>query len=199
MLHGIDVSHHNGKINWGLVKADFVFMKASEGKSYVDSEFRTNWAAAKAAGIPRGAYHFFRQDVDPNIQAALFLGTLNACGGHQVGDLPCVIDWETDDSTDRAHQIANAKVFMDAVEKETKCKPIIYSGLARLKALALGPEFADHPLWLARYGVSKTEAPLPWKFWTFWQYSEHETSGIGPVDANQFQGSLDDLKKLLRA
>jgi lysozyme len=58
----VDVSHHQGHIDWEAVAHDqitYAYMRATEGETVVDAEFDKNWAAAAAAGIKRGAYHFF--------------------------------------------------------------------------------------------------------------------------------------------
>ncbi|MFZ1960088.1 MAG: GH25 family lysozyme, partial [Methylovirgula sp.] len=60
-IHGIDVSKYQGDIDWNTVRASgvkFAWIKATEGGDYVDEKFAQNWAEAKAAGVPRGAYHF---------------------------------------------------------------------------------------------------------------------------------------------
>src|SRR6476660_2447595 len=59
---GIDVSHHQGEIDWPRVASDgvrFAYIKASEGGTVPDHRFRENWVEAKKAGLRRGAYHFF--------------------------------------------------------------------------------------------------------------------------------------------
>jgi hypothetical protein len=61
-VHGTDVSKYQGSIDWPAVRASgisFAFIKATEGGDRLDDRFAENWHAAKAAGIPRGAYHFF--------------------------------------------------------------------------------------------------------------------------------------------
>lgn len=50
---GIDVSHHQGIVDWMRVKAagaEFAFLKASEGTTFVDRQYKRNYARAKAAG-----------------------------------------------------------------------------------------------------------------------------------------------------
>src|SRR3954469_22613633 len=57
---GIDVSHHQGTINWDAVAGDgveFAWMKATEGATFRDASFARNWHQAGAAGLARGAYH----------------------------------------------------------------------------------------------------------------------------------------------
>ena len=85
---GIDVSNHNGRIDFDKVKADgvsFVYLKASEGKSYTDPSFKKNYTSVLKAGMKVGAYHFFRKKTDGVMQADKggrwpTLG-LAACGG----------------------------------------------------------------------------------------------------------------------
>ncbi|MCD8541055.1 MAG: hypothetical protein LRY55_15830 [Leadbetterella sp.] len=77
VIHGIDVSRHNGEISWHLVKEHkwvdeslhFAIMKATEGGDLVDPLFHINWKAAQEHGMIRGAYHFFTAFTDPHIQA----------------------------------------------------------------------------------------------------------------------------------
>src|SRR5262245_48058079 len=60
--YGVDVSHHQGHIAWAKLPrqgVDFAYIKATEGGDHADSRFSINWRAAHAAGIRRGAYHFF--------------------------------------------------------------------------------------------------------------------------------------------
>jgi lysozyme len=60
--YGVDVSAHQGKIDWRQVAADdidFAYIKASEGGGFTDSRYRENWTGAGEAGLDRGAYHFF--------------------------------------------------------------------------------------------------------------------------------------------
>ena len=61
-IHGIDVSHHQGAIDWKKVAGDgvaFAYLKATEGGDHRDRTFARNWREARAAGIAVGAYHFF--------------------------------------------------------------------------------------------------------------------------------------------
>lgn len=58
---GIDVSHHNWKINWKQVPdVEFVYIKATEGATYVDPMYKQNIKRAKAKKLRVGAYHYFR-------------------------------------------------------------------------------------------------------------------------------------------
>ena len=89
------------------------------------------------------------------------------------------------------------KVWLSVVEKVTGRRPIIYTSRRVWEALKLPAEFGDYPLWVARYGSSYQEPPLPagWKNWTFHQYqADMPIAGIGNADVNIFNGTDDDLR-----
>jgi lysozyme len=73
---GIDVSAHQGSIDWQRVAHDrigFAYIKATEGADRDDPRFQANWDGAKAAGIEPGAYHYFTLCRSGADQAANFL------------------------------------------------------------------------------------------------------------------------------
>lgn len=203
---GIDVSHHQGVIDWAMVRqqgVDFAFMKATEGATFVDSKFKTNWKEAKANGIRRGAYHFLRPRTDLTAQINNFARVL---GSVEPGDLPPVIDTEVPSDWSRLNGKQSVDLivgFIDGLRAKLgdNVHPIVY----------LSPSFADdvlkndsrlknYPLWLAHYtAASRPRVPKPWDFWTFWQFTENGTvAGItGNVDINRFNGQADRLEALL--
>ena len=77
-IHGIDISHYQGKIDWGRLLQNkqtatplhFIFMKATEGGDHNDTTFQTNFANARNHGFIRGAYHFYIPGTDALKQAA---------------------------------------------------------------------------------------------------------------------------------
>lgn len=194
-VKGLDVSHWQGSIDFAKVKADgyrFVFMKATEGTSYVDDTFEKNWAAAKKAGLIRGAYHFFRPKYDGVAQAKHFASVM---GTLTDSDLPPVLDLEVQDGVSDATVIARAKAFLAELEKRSGKKPVIYTGYF-FTSLGSPSGFSGYPLWVAHWGVSCPNLPAGgWKTWKFWQFTDHaNVSGIGgAVDANRFNGTLEDL------
>jgi lysozyme len=211
---GIDVSYWNAGIDWPKVRATgqrFMFTKATEGDFYADQTFDDNWIGAKKAGLLRGAYHFFRANVDAKKQATKFIDYVKTMNDN--GELPPVLDLETHDGQSKARIISRAKTWLDEVEKAFGKKPIIYSGQYFLQdyfseAGGGPPSWAkDYPLWLAQYpfnyvdGSSKPFLPRGWFKWTFWQYSDKgRINGINAnVDLNVFNGTLEDLYKLAGA
>ncbi len=195
VVRGVDVSRWQGAISWPKVKADgrvFAFIRVSDGTKYPDSYFASNWSGAKAAGIVRGAYQFFRPGQDPTAQAKLLLSRMGTLG---PTDLPPVIDVEASDGMSDATVIARVKTWLAVVEKATGRKPIIYTAAGFWGTLG-NPDFSGYPLWVANWGVSCPSLPGGFKDWKFWQYSDSgSVSGIsGGVDVNQFNGSLTELK-----
>ncbi|HET7486607.1 MAG TPA: GH25 family lysozyme [Acidimicrobiales bacterium] len=74
--YGVDVSSHQGPIDWQRVAGDgvaFAYVKSSEGGDFVDRRFGANWAGAGGAGLDRGAYHFFTLCAPGEEQARNFL------------------------------------------------------------------------------------------------------------------------------
>ena len=134
-LAGIDVSHHQGEVNWHAVAEagiSFAFAKATEGATFVDPQFSRNWAPMKDAGIVRGAYHFFRPAKPAESQVANFLKAVNELGD---GDLPAVLDleeaptphgdeWEEVPAQNRVPLVLT---WLDAVANSLGRKPIIYT------------------------------------------------------------------------
>lgn len=197
-LEGVDVSHWNGTIDWAKVKASgraFAIVKATEGTTFVDNKFATNWAAMKQEGLIRGAYHFFHSDDDPIEEADHFLATI---GTLEPGDLPPVLDMEVSDGQPASVIAANAIAWLDHVAAATGMKPILYTGPNFVNnTIKNPPGLEEHAvLWVANWGVSCPNVPAPFTSWGYWQYSATGTvPGIsGDVDLNVFNGPLDALE-----
>ncbi|MDE6377369.1 MAG: hypothetical protein K2K72_01335, partial [Duncaniella sp.] len=76
---GIDISAHNGEIDFNKVRDEgvkFVIVKATEGGTFKDRRFIENIRKAREAGLKVGAYHFFRFDTPGYIQGLNFVNSL---------------------------------------------------------------------------------------------------------------------------
>lgn len=167
---GIDVSHHNGSIDWNKIvhnqeinpSIDFVFLKATEGSNYIDTRFHSNCAALHELGIYKGYYHFFNLVSPSHKQAQFFLETTKGF----TGELPPVLDVETDIEKGTA-LVDSMKVWLEYVEKETGQRPIIYCPWNYFEQ-QLKEAFPHHKFWVARYGssipLSANENILYWQF-----------------------------------
>lgn len=198
-LQGIDVSHYQGKIDWKAVKGSdvgFAFAKASQGQSVADSRFAENWAGMKAAGLLRGAYHFYSVGEDPKAQARNFLGKVK----FEPGDLPPMVDIETENpgAESNAGQIADLHTFIAQIKAACGAEPFIYTGPSFWNA-HFDDSFSDCPLWVAEYGVSAPKPVSGWSVWTIWQHSQSGTvPGIsGHVDLDYFNGTSAQLDRFV--
>lgn len=198
-LKGVDVSYYQGTVNWASVKAagqSFAFARVSDGVSYPDSKFATNWPAMKKAGIVRGVYQYFRPTQDVQAQVDLLFAKLNAAGGLLPGDLPPVLDLETDGGLAASVVVSRAKAWLAKVEAKLGVKPIVYT--AAFMSNTIGTSFGAYPLWVANYGATCPLMPSGWTSWKIWQNADNgSVGGIGGnVDTNVFNGNLAALQAL---
>jgi MYXO-CTERM domain-containing protein len=197
-VEGIDVSTYQGNINWTQVTTSnvrFAVTRISDGPSYQDSQFNRNWAAIKDVGLLRGAYQFFEPGLDALAQADMVVAKVGKLG---PGDLPVQLDMEVTGGQPSATIVSRMKTWIERVTAGTGKRPIIYSAKYFWNDNIASRDFNTYPLWVANYGVTCPDMPDPWSNWTIWQYSDARTvPGIGGgVDADKFNGTLDDLKAL---
>lgn len=198
-VHGIDVSHYQGNIDWEVLQANketdfplhFVFMKATEGGDHGDDTFNSNFKKARDYGFIRGAYHFFTPRTDALKQADFFIRTVKL----KSGDLPPVLDVELSGNKSKRELQKSIKRWLDRVEAHYGVKPILYTSY-KFKTHYLDDEaFDEYPYWIAHYYVDSVKYEGQWHFW------QHTDIGTVPginhdVDLNVFNGSLDELKEL---
>ena len=193
-VHGVDVSRWQGDINWEKLRtrgANFAFIKATDGGDHVDPAFRRNWNAAAAAGVPRGAYHFFYWCRNADQQAKWFMRNVPKT----AGALPPVIDVEWSHSKSckkrpaRAIVLKKMQSFMDALEAHYGQRPIIYTAPDFYEDNLQGA-FQDYPFWLRAVAEHPSKV-YPGRDWVFWQYSgTGKSQGVGEqIDLNVFNGN----------
>jgi lysozyme len=191
-IKGIDVSHWQGVIDWPKVKAhgiEFVFIKATEGQTYVDPRFKENAEGALSAGLRVGFYHFAHPDNDPVKEAEHFYKSTSYIGYH----LPPVLDLESAKGLDKPHITAWAITFLSHIKKLTGMTPMIYT-YTHFAKVYLGPELSKWPLWIAHYGVDKPGQNGIWDEWAVFQYGKNgNVTGIsGHVDLNEMDVEVFD-------
>jgi GH25 family lysozyme M1 (1,4-beta-N-acetylmuramidase) len=200
LLTGIDISHHNGNIDFGAVRDAghrFVFVKATQDLDFVDSMFPTNVARARAAGLATGAYHFFDYTLDGKAQADHFLNRVEAANGID-GSLPPVVDvecWVPIGSSIHAIATARLRDFVQRVYERTARMPIVYTSVRMWQEVVGNAEgFEGLPLWAACWGCDVPPSLAPgWDDWVFWQTGLSRIPGVGRVDGNYFSGKQKDL------
>lgn len=203
-IAGIDVSKHNGEIDFDQVSDDnyqFVFIKASEGKTYQDDAFERNYAGARDAGLKVGAYHFFRKNRSGKEQADNFLNVIKG----KPMDLPLVIDLEDDwgNGVNIDRKLALERVLdMINILSDKGYPVMIYTnldGYGKYYKDMLG----DHDLWLCSFTSPDLLPEMPHCIQQF--SHEGNVAGVkGDVDLNVFRGTkkewnryLDDVQKQL--
>ena len=192
-VHGVDVSRWQGNINWSVLKkngANFAYIKATDGGDHLDPMFRRNWNGAEAAGVKRGAYHFFYWCRPAAHQAEWFIRHVP----RDANALPPVIDVEWVRSRSCPKRPSPAAVrkkmatFMNMLEAHYGQRPIIYTAPDFYDDNLQGA-FPNHPFWLR--AVAEHPAKVyPGRRWVFWQYSGTGLSkGVGEkIDLNVFNG-----------
>ena len=196
---GIDVSYHQETINWKRVRRAgvlFAFIRASDGTTFGDPMFVKNWANAKKVGILRGAYQYFRPEENATAQADLLIAAIK----HDRGELPPVIDIESDGGKSPAQIRRSVQIWIERVRAKLGVEPIIYTGPDFWRNKVGGADLTTQPLWLAHYTTSCPTIPPPWTAWTLWQHTDRgRVPGIdGPVDLDVFAGTFADLEDFAR-
>lgn len=204
MIRGVDVSHHQGPIDWQRVRASgvtFAVLKATEGKTYTDPRFAANLAGAQAAGLIVGAYHFARPgpagtNADALVEAQHFLAVARPAVDFYALDL------EDDTVQPPGRPLSGwVRAWLSAVATATRGTPWLYSFGAYWRAHGdADPGWRRYPFWLADY----TPPPgfvAPWGAPTVWQYTN---SGIvdgiaGRCDLDRYDGTLADFYRLIGA
>lgn len=188
---GIDFSKMRGI-------SDFVIIRVGQNQ-WIDPDFKTNWVAAKEAGLPRGSYWYYDSRIEPQRQAEMWRDAL----GEDQGELPLFADFE-EDYGGEFKGWRKWYAFLEYLKEAMPGKEIVvYTAYYYWKDNGPDPQshassleyFHQYPLWIANYSVSKPSVPAPWSEdeWLFWQYTE---TGDGPahgvetlgIDLNYFNG-----------
>lgn len=194
--HGIDVSNHQGYIDWKTVAKDenvqFVYIKATEGATYVSPTFEEHIAGARKAGMKVGCYHFLRSSSYIRDQFANFT---KYCRKDEQ-DLAPLIDIEVIGSWE-PHEVADSvKLFADLLEEHYGVCPVIYTGSNFFKKYLQSQFSEGYELFIAKYSEEEPELPEGVAY-TLWQFTDcGEVGGIRTdVDQSRFNRgkSLDDI------
>ena len=188
-VHGIDISHHQIRINWNDVdkKYKFVFMKATEGKDFLDSDFTYNWTKAQLSGFRVGAYHFFTMLSTGEEQAKYYISKVP----NSKYTFPPIIDLEIPTKYEKTKVNKELKDMINILEDYYKKRVIIYVTKYTYKKYIDG-EFLDNPIWFRNVKYyPKIDR------WDIWQYSNRgRVYGIdGFTDRNVLKS--DDIDKFI--
>ena len=193
-IWGLDISHHQKEVDWSAFtkksKPDFIFFKATEGVTHEDTKYKEYIQKSRESGILSGAYHFFSYQTKGKDQALHFLAYANL----QAGDLYPVLDVEFKTKMP-ADEIVSREIlaYLQTIEDSLKIKPIIYCECAFYERFLKNHLKGEYTMWISDFWAE------PKCDWRFWQYThKYKMTGIsGNVDRNYFNGSRDDLQKLI--
>lgn len=189
-LHGIDVSHYQGRIDWDEVakdpKAGFVYLKATEGTSITDDTYKRNFQECKRVGLKVGSYLFFRPQYSAKAQFDLFLSMVDT----KKQDLLPLIDAEAIRGVSIAVFQQRLLELCDLFEKEYGKKPLIYTGQNFYnKNIHGNARLREYKYFIACYAFDEPVLYGDDDF-LMWQYTAHGSiKGIrGNVDQSRFVG-----------
>ena len=193
-IAGIDVSEHQGDIDWNAVKnagIEFAIIRVGYrtyggGEITLDTTFEQNLRNADAAGIKTGVY-FFSQAIDPEEAIEEADAVIDAIRPYNIS-YPVIFDWEliigdsarTDAMT--VDNLADACISFCERVKSAGYTPMIYQNKNTTMFKLDLPKLQDYDFWLAEYG----DKPTYYYDYQMWQYSSTgKVPGInGEVDMN---------------
>ena len=183
VYNGIDVSHHQGKIEWKKVAKDenieFVYIKATEGATYCDNMYKTNIQEARKNNLKCGSYHYFRMSSSVEAQFNNFISNVKK----DEQDLIPMIDVEINKKDSKGYNldgyyVSNTKdtkaitdslaKFLNKVTEYYGAEPMIYCTLHSYNTL-IKDKFSKYRIYLGHY---KAKEP-GYSGCTIWQYSEN--------------------------
>ena len=148
---GIDVSHHNGKINWGqLPDVEFVYVKATEGATYVDPMYQQNIKGARAKKLRVGAYHYFRTTSSVQKQFENYKEHVKKSDI----DLIPMVDVEECKKWSTVQFQDSLMRFIQLVKSHYGKAPMIYS-VTTFYNRYCAPRFNNYHLMIGRYGINE--------------------------------------------
>ncbi len=200
VYQGIDVSEWQREIDFTQVVnsgIDIVYIKSSEGTTYIDPYFETNYEKAQSAGLKIGFYHYVlaRTTEEAEAEANFFSSVIS---GKQA-DCKLAMDFENFGNLSNAEINQISEAFLNRVQELTEKEMIIYSDVSNAKNIFSIELASKYPLWVAEYGV-RTPSNTNWNNWTGFQYTDTgEVAGIeGYVDRDEFAEEifLEDSSKI---
>ena len=193
-VRGIDVSAHNGMMNLDAATEsgiEFIFIKASEGDTFRDANFRINYDKASHAGMKIGAYHFFRFDCDGVSQGM----NLRKAIADRPLELGVAIDVEETGNPEGVDSVLIARRLEAMVD-------YLYLSGYRVTVYSNRQGYYEYvrnsvpgaKLWICSFHPVPIAAE-----WTFWQFYHHgHVPGIrGEVDLDVFCGSREEWQNFL--
>jgi Glycosyl hydrolases family 25 len=205
VLFGIDVSHHQGALDFARFRQEsgieYAFIKATEGSTFVDSDFAGNLRQAQNAGMLVAAYHYQRSNASATAQIANIQRVV-------PDGIPVILDVEANSG-----DISLTRALVTGLSQVGVRVPLSYVPRWYWQQIGSPGLSGLPPLWSSRYpdnvqgGVLDEYADVPASYWTGYggldvAVLQFTSSGRlpgynGPLDLNAFQGDRAQLAALL--
>lgn len=201
---GFDISKDQGDFIDKVQPSDsitFVFCKATEGVTYTDPNFASNWEKISQKGYYKGAYHFYHLDDDPTEQAKFFLSTLGKLDNNQLTPVLDIEDIKGAEKVGKETVMKDVITFLTYIKQNSGKTPILYTYVSFANAYLTDAAFGEYPLWIADY--EKTEQPVVPSAWKengykLWQksgdYKSHDTT----IDFDVYHGDFISFKSFIK-
>lgn len=188
-LRGIDVSNHQGIIDWDIVPKEtisFVYIKATEGGDWKDKMFQRNWGNASNAGFKVGAYHFFTLCKDGVTQAKNFISSVPIADNALEPAIDLEYLGNCSARPSRAEFLKELNDFVQEIQVYYMKKPILYTNYDFYRDYLVGTDYAEYPIWISNIFLQPDYEKYP--SIVIWQYSHNtKVKGIqGVVDINAY-------------
>lgn len=201
VVEGIDVSSHQGNVNWSYWWGQgkrFAYVKATEGTSYRNPYFAQQYNGSYNIGMIRGAYHFALPNSSSGATQANYFASNGGGWSRDGKTLPGALDIEynpygaTCYGKTQAGMVSWIRDFLTTYKSRTGRDAVIYTNLDWwTRCTGNTTAFnSTNPLWVARYSSSPGTLPGGWPFYTFWQWTS------SPIDQNRFNGDYSRLQAL---
>ena len=166
-VQGLDVSHHQIRVNWTRVdkKYKFIILKATEGQNFLDTDFLYNWNNARLNGFTVGAYHYFTMTSSGEAQADFYISKVP----DSDKTLPPIIDVEVSvKAYKKPKVIKQLKIMIEKLEAHYKKRVILYVNYKTYNSYIKG-EFLKNKIWITDYKFFPKLAED--ERWVIWQVS----------------------------
>jgi GH25 family lysozyme M1 (1,4-beta-N-acetylmuramidase) len=208
-LNGIDIaSYQKTLVPAQMTTTDFIIIKATQGNSYLNPTFKTQYQQAKAAGKLLGIYHYI-DGSGADAEANYFVNAVKSVGG--IGEAILAVDQESGQNSAWGN-ITYVKQLMDKIYSLTGVKPFIYVQHSAA-AVYNNIQAAGYPLWGAQYAnYNQTNyQSSPWrdgKNWGNWgadpKIRQYSSAGripgyAGNLDLDLFYGTKEDWKNYAKS
>lgn len=187
-VHGIDISHYQKNVFWETIGNNsniaYVYLKATEGSTHIDSKYKNNIDLAHRHGLKVGSYHFYRPKTPQQAQLENFLAQCRP----EDQDLLPMIDIETKGGLSTEAFRDSLMKFLKLVELAYKQKPLLYTYANFYDAYLVG-QVDNYQLMVAQYTLNEPILKDNRDF-EMWQYTgKGHINGItGYVDKSRFMG-----------